>query len=444
VDPAARSSVANSTAHSLWSGKRLYIVLFLFFNVFINYAHRMTLSIAAPVIAAQFGWNPADMGVMFSSFLWTYALCLTPWGLFADRIGTRKANAISVFIWSVAGMLTGAATGFGTMLATRLVLGAGEAASFPTCGKVVRQWFPAAERGLATAIFNAGTFAGPAFSAPAVAWLLLRTGWRMTFVIAGFTGIVWVALWLKYFRSPEECLWLPEEERAYIVTATNAQRAPAASAGNGFFLLLRCRTMWGLFLTQGCCAYAMFLYLLWLPSWLVQERHMNLVQASWFTAVPYLVAAVLGICIGRFSDHILTPDSVRQGKRRTLLLTFILLSCAIVFTNLFDNDYAMLVLISLILTCISSALTLNIAMTSDLVWDSDMVGTALGISILGGILFGILAPLITGHIVKSTGSFEGAFLVAGGLLLAGAIASFTMTTRPLAFHGDTKPDAVRS
>jgi ACS family glucarate transporter-like MFS transporter len=66
-----------------------------------------------------------------------------------------------------------------------------------------------------------------------------------------------------------------------------------------------------------------------------------------------------------------------------------------------------------------------------------MVGTAMGVSILGGILFGIVAPVITGYIVKSTGSFGGAFLVAGGLLVAGALASFAMTNRPLAFAGET-------
>ena len=83
-------------------------------------------------------------------------------------------NGLSVSLWSCAAMLTGAAAGLGSMLAAMLLLGVGEAASLPTAGKVVRQWFPPQERGLATAIFNAGTFAGPAVSAPIVAWLAPR------------------------------------------------------------------------------------------------------------------------------------------------------------------------------------------------------------------------------------------------------------------------------
>jgi ACS family glucarate transporter-like MFS transporter len=159
---------------SLWKGKRLFIAVFLFFNLFINYMDRTSLSIAVPVIAKEFHWNSGTVGVVLSSFMWTYAACLIPWGWMTDRIGTRKVNGLSVSLWSISAMLTGAAVGFGTMIAAMLLLGVGEAASLPTAGKVVRQWFPARERGLATAIFNAGTFAGPAISAPIVAWIVLR------------------------------------------------------------------------------------------------------------------------------------------------------------------------------------------------------------------------------------------------------------------------------
>src|SRR6202163_2627481 len=209
-------------AGSLWSGKRFYIAALLFLNLFINFMHRINLSVAAPAIAKDFGWDAGKMGLLFSSYQWTYCLFLLLWGWMSDRIGTRWVNGLSVTIWSIAGILTGVATTFGGMLATRLALGAGEAASFPTSGKVVRQWFPPGERGLATAIFNAGTFAGPAFSAPLVAWLLLKVGWRESFMLTGAVGFVWVILWLKFFRSPAECSWLPEEERNYILSQTDS------------------------------------------------------------------------------------------------------------------------------------------------------------------------------------------------------------------------------
>jgi ACS family glucarate transporter-like MFS transporter len=85
------------------------------------------------------------------------------------------------------------------------------------------------------------------------------------------------------------------------------------------------------------------------------------------------------------------------------------------------------------LTCISSALSLNIALTNDLVWNAEMVGTATGFLILGGNAFGSLVPIATGYIVKWTGGFNLAFYLAGLLLFVAALICLTMTRSPLAF-----------
>jgi ACS family glucarate transporter-like MFS transporter len=419
---------------SLWSGKRFYIAALLFLNLFINFMHRINLSVAAPAIAKDFGWDAGKMGLLFSSYQWTYCLLLLLWGWMSDRVGTRLVNGLSVTIWSTAGMLTGVATSFGSMLATRLALGGAEAASFPTSGKVVRQWFPPGERGLATAIFNAGTFAGPAFSAPLVAWLLLKEGWRVSFMITGAVGYVWVLLWLKFFRPPADCSWLPEDERNYILAETDSQTKAAIPPKGTLLRLIGRKTMWGLFLIQGCCAYTMLLFLFWLPSYLVQSRHMSLTKASWFTSVPYIVASLLGLLIGKLSDSLLTHEAIRQGKRRALLIVFVLLSGVVLLTNMVANEYLLLLLISISLTCISGALSLNIALTNDLVWNPEIVGIAISFLMLGGNIFGSLVPIATGYIVKWTGSFDIAFYLAGFLLFVAALVCFTMTRTPLRFE----------
>jgi ACS family glucarate transporter-like MFS transporter len=433
VAPLPEQQIAVVKIGSLWHGKRFYIAALLFLNLFINYIHRFSLSVAAPEIAKDFRWDAGKMGLLFSSYQWTYCLFILFWGWMSDRIGTRWLSALSVTIWSIAGMLTGMATTFGGMVATRLVLGGFEAASFPLSAKVVRQWFPSSERGLATAIFNAGTFAGPALGAPMIAWLLLKVGWRVSFMITGSLGFFWVALWLLIFRLPSECAWLPEEERDYILAQTDF-RANAPTVPKGALLRLMGRkTMWGLFLTQGCCAYTMLLFLFWLPSYFVQSRHMSLARASWFTSVPYVSAVVLGLLVGKLSDSMLTREAVRQGKRRTLLIVFILLSSTILMTNMVANQYVLLLLISISLVCISCALSLNIALTNDLSWNPQMVGIAISFIILGGNIFGSLMPIATGYIVKMTGSYDFAFYLAGFLLFLAALISFTMTRVPLNF-----------
>jgi MFS family permease len=425
---------------SLRSSKRIYIAALLFLNLFINYMHRINLSVAAPAIAKDFRWDAGKMGLLFSSYQWTYCIFLLLWGWASDRIGTRWVNGLSVTIWSIAGMLTGVATSFAGILTTRLALGAGEAASFPTSAKVVRQWFPANERGLATAIFNAGSFAGPAFSAPLVAWLLLKEGWRVSFMITGSFGFIWVVLWLALFRNPQECSWLPEKERDYILAETVSQPKGFGPPRGTLLRLMGRKTMWGLFLTQGCCAYTMLLFLFWLPSYLVQSRHLSLVKASWFTSVPYLCAVVVGLLVGKLSDSVLSYNAIKQGKRRNLLMVFILLSSVVLLTNVVANEHVLLLLISISLACISSALSLNIALTNDLAWNPEMVGIAVGFLILGGNIFGSLVPIVTGYIVKWTGSFDYAFYLAGFLLFMAAVACFTMTRVPL--NLDENPTAT--
>ncbi len=163
---------------SLLKSKRFYIAILLFFCMVINYVDRINLSVAAPSLTKEFSWDPSVMGWVFSSFLWTYALFLIPCGWLTDKYGIRKVGSLSISIWSVAAMMTGMITSFGNMIAARLLLGAGEAASYPVAGKAVRMWFPASERGIATAIFNAGGYAGPALATPLAAWLVLETGWR--------------------------------------------------------------------------------------------------------------------------------------------------------------------------------------------------------------------------------------------------------------------------
>jgi MFS family permease len=144
--------MSNVQPTSLLRGKRFFIILFLFFNIVINYIDRVNLSIAAPVISKYFHWDAATMGWVFSAYLWTYTALLVHTGWLGDRIGVRRTAAISISVWSVAAMLTGAVTNFFWMILARLGLGVGESATFPMCNNVVRQWFPAEERGFATGL----------------------------------------------------------------------------------------------------------------------------------------------------------------------------------------------------------------------------------------------------------------------------------------------------
>jgi len=363
---------------------------------------------------------------------------LIPCGWLADRIGSRKVLAGGITIWSIGAMLTGAITNFGNMIAARLMLGGGEAASYPVASKAIRQWFPASERGIATAIFNAGAYAGPGLATPLVAWVVLQTGWRVSFVVFGAIGFIWLFAWLKMYRLPEECKWLPPAERDYIIENRDNQPAAKQSASDKLRIsplrLLAQKTMWGLAIPQGCATYTQYLFLTWLPTYLVQVRGMRLIKAGIYSALPFLAAVILGIFIGKISDKMLDPDKRKKGQRRMAVITSLLLASVVFPTNMVTNEFVVLALISISVTAVSSVITLNIALANDLVAEPRVMGTVTGIQVVGGNSFGLVAPIVTGFIVKATGSFNSAFILAGAVAIFGALVSFTLTRKPIVYR----------
>ena len=301
--------------------RRGWIALLLFTLALINYIDRVTLSFAATPIAKEYGLSPVLLGYLFSSFLWTYTLFLLPMGLLVDRFGAKRVAGFGLAIWSVSTAATGLAGSFPALLTSRLVMGAGEASSNPAGARVIREWIPAGERGLVNAIFNSGSYAGPAICALAAGPIIALYGWRALFFIAGSIGVLWLVCWLIWFDRPERASWLGETERAKILAersiATTATGDTAPKPGLRQ-LLGSGTTLWGLALTQGCNVYSQYLFLTWLPSYLQQSKGLTLAKTGLFAAIPYAVAVVLCIAIGRLSDRFLRGD-VGGGKRRFVI-----------------------------------------------------------------------------------------------------------------------------
>jgi len=193
--------------------KRVWIALMLFSLAMINYIDRVTLSFAAAPIAKEFSLSRVALGYLFSSFLWTYTVFLIPMGMLVDRFGAKRVAGFGIGLWSAATAATGIAGSFPSLLATRLLMGAGEATSNPAGARVIREWIPASERGMTNAIFNSGSYAGPAVCALVAGPIIASFGWPALFFAAGGIGFVWLACWLTWFARPEDAAWLSEEGR---------------------------------------------------------------------------------------------------------------------------------------------------------------------------------------------------------------------------------------
>jgi ACS family glucarate transporter-like MFS transporter len=424
---------------SLFAGKRRAIALLLFFNIAINYMDRVNLGVAAPEIASQFHRDAQQMGALLTFPIFFYTLFLLPCGWLADRFGARRILAIAVSVWSAMAMLTGAATNIGNMMAARMGLNAGEASSIPVSNKVIRQWFPKKERAFATAVFHSGIFMTIGFSSPLIAFLVTRTGWRGSFFITGALGFAWLMFWLAWFKRPEECKWLPPSERALILEDRREDRdgaetpsergTPGIAAAAGH--LLRYPAMWGLALALGLNNYMNYVFLTWLPSYLVQARGMNLLRAGIYSGIPYIVGVTLELCFGRLSDFVLTPDRLKHGARRYQVVLFMLLSSVVLLADSAKGIRETVAVLSLALACNTTVIAIIYALTNDLLADPGLAGTAFGILLFGGNLIGQAAPYVTGYLVKTTGSFSTAFLISGVLPLLGAAITLAFARRPI-------------
>ena len=174
---------------------RWAIVGLLFTASLINYFDRATIAFALPLISRDLHLGPEAKGVLLSAFFWSYALMQIPMGVLADRVNLRWLYAVAFALWSVSQGLIGLATGLGTLIAFRVLLGVGEAIYLPGGSKIVSLLFRPSERGLPSGIFDAGTRTGLVMEGVLVPWLLTRFGWRTTFAVVGFSALLWLIPW---------------------------------------------------------------------------------------------------------------------------------------------------------------------------------------------------------------------------------------------------------
>jgi len=400
---------------------RHFAYLLLFLLTTISYIDRTTLSVAAPSIAEEFGLSPVETGYLLSSFLWTYVLALVPVGIWVDRSGARLVAASGVALWSFATVLAGFVHSFAALLVSRLALGAGESTAYPAGMRVVRDLAPPEERGLATAFLNGGSYAGPALGALLTGALIASFGWRFGFIVLGGAGFLWLVPWLLFYRGSSEAL-----HPSPSVTEPDGTVSSEQAAGLG--ALLAKRATWATALTQGCAVYAQYFFLTWLPSYLHDVKGFDIQATGLYTAIPYAASVVFSLAICRLSDRLLRRGDTGKGQRRYMVGAMMLLSSAVLLTPFADSVGTIILLVSLSLTGISSAISLNFALSSDLLETSRDSGKAASILVVGGNIFGFLAPIATGYVIEFSGSYNGAFTIAGVLLLIGAISVVSLAT----------------
>jgi ACS family glucarate transporter-like MFS transporter len=398
---------------------RAFVYSMLFIMTAINYLDRVNLSVAAGTIAKELSLSPIQLGWIFSAFLWSYIVVLIPAGYLADRFGARLLAPGAVALWSIATASTAVVTGITGLLAARVCLGTGEAAAWPVGTKTVRAWAPRSEYGVAISAISLGQSFGVGFGALFVGWLVFAWGWRASFVVSGVIGVIWALVWLATIRDPRDAKWLGEEERAHILKTRDD--SPTAQSAGGFASLLKSPSLWALTLAQGCLVYAYYMLLSWLPNYLQTQRGIAIFGSGLYTAIIYGTAVVGAIVLARVTDRIFTPEALKAGARKKAVIASFAPAMLMAATPWLESTWAVVLALTIAMTFLANAISLNAVLCNDLVRNSGNASKALALFTSGANVVGVTAPIVTGYIVSSSKAFDAAFMFTGAMLVLGAI-----------------------
>ena len=398
--------------------RRWAVACLLGFGVLVNYFDRVNLSVSREALEASFGISAVMFGYLSSAYNWTYAILQLPSGLLLDRFGVRRVGCVSTILWSVASFAAALATGIGAFFAARLLLGIGEAPTFPGNAKAVGYWFPREERSLATAIFDAMAKFSSAIGVPLLGLLLLHFGWRWSFASTGFISIVFFLLFFAFYRNPSEDKGLSNAEREFIAKggAQPEDRVRAAKRAPLLYLL-RQKRVYGLALGFAGYNYTFYLLLTWLPSYFLAVQHVDLLHSVVYTSVPWLFATLTDLIIGGWLvDWLIQRGWNAVRVRQAVLIGGTSLGLGILGAARAESAAGALMWISISIGGLSAASPVGWSIPS-LIAPKESVGTVGGILNFSNQLAGIAAPIVTGYVVQATQSFAWAFVAATVILL---------------------------
>jgi ACS family glucarate transporter-like MFS transporter len=435
---------------------RYTIVAMLFFATAINYADRATLSIAGPALAHDLALSPLQMGFVFSAFGWSYVLAQLPGGFLLDKFGSKRVYFFSILAWSIFTFMQGGvhllptAAALASLFALRFLVGIAEAPAFPGNARIVATWFPASERGTASAIFNSAQYFATVLFAPIMGWITFTYGWPWVFYFMGGLGCLFSIAWLRLIFNPLEHPSLREPELEYIArggamvdTDTRARASAGDSAtaaagtkrprlSEGLATLLGSRMMWGIYLGQFSINTLTYFFITWFPVYLVQHRGMSILNAGLVASIPALCGFAGGIVGGWWSDSLLRRNFSLSFARKAPIVGGMLLSTVMIACNYVEVPW--LVVLLMALSFFGKGVgALGWAVVSDTV-PKEIAGFSGGLFNMFGNLSSISTPIVIGYIVDTTGSFNGALLFVAANALVATLSYLLITGKLQRLH----------
>lgn len=400
--------------------KRHIVVAMCAIAIFICYIDRVNISVAIIPMAEQYGWSGTTKGFVLSSFFIGYMLAMVPTGWMANLYGGRVLMGFALLGWSLFTFLTPIAAGvaFSALIATRILMGAGEAASFPAAYNLFARWIPKNEKSRAAAINLTGVPAGTIFALLATGWLIEHHGWPSVFYAFGGFGILFAGAWFLLIRQrPALHPTISEEERAHLAhleSEVGGTREPIP-----WRVLLSHRAVWALIINHFCSNWTLYLMLAWLPSYFRDAQHLSIAGSGLFAILPWVCQFVVGNTAAWAADRTIARGHSVTRVRRWVQCTSLLGSAACFLLA------SQATTLGMALGCMCGALGFNgmcfagfatnhldiAPRHADVLW---------GISNTAGTLPGIIGVAMTGLLLDLTGGYTATFVLAAAVSLIGA------------------------
>src|SRR5215467_1204429 len=433
---------------------RWFLVFWLFVLSAVSYLDRVNISIAAGSIASTYNLTDVQLGRVFSAMLVGYALFQTIAGRLADRFGARLVLTAGVIWWGVFTALTAAvptaiANAVPVFVLIRFLLGAGEAVIYPSANQFVSRWIPIRERGIVNGWIFAGVGAGAGLTPPLIAFLMIRYGWRFSFLVCSIIGFVAAAVWFVVARdrpqqhprvSPEELaaiesgLTLPSAREDRSAKETTARPAPALVPWRR---VLRSKEVWAVTVSYFCYGYVAWIFFSWFFRYLAKVRGLDLRTSAFYTMLPFIAMLIACLLGGTLNDRLTKWKGPRVGRCVLAAFAIALAGVFLALGSQVDNAR----LASVVLAGGAGALYLSQSsfwsLTADIAGPSS--GSVSGFMNMGGQVGAAITASLTPWIATRYG-WTASFLVAAALCVVGAAAWLVVDPQKYLFPSHASPE----
>ena len=387
---------------------------------FVYYIDRVNVSTAAPLVQKDLGLSNEQLGIAFGAFALPYTIFQLVGGWLGDRFGARLTLGLGGLVVCIATMLTGAVTGFLSLRLVRLLLGTGEGAAFPTATRAMTSWLPEADWGYAQGITHCFARIGNALTPTIVVGLIALFSWRGSFVVVGLLSLLWVLLWVWFFRDdPRQHPGMSAAERAVLPPPRPARSALPARARRRLWCRLVLRIL-PVTAVDFCYGWTLWLFLSWIPSFFYGSFQVKLSSAAFLSTAVFLAGVIGDTAGGIISDRILARTGSLRRARCSVISAGLLGAAIFLVPVVLVHDLTV-VTIALSLCFFSAELVVGPIWSVPMDIAPRQAGTASGVMNLGFGIAGMVSPWFFGHMIDATGSWAYPFAASLGLLVLGSL-----------------------